>query len=59
MQPLERLVAAGYTRERAVERIACAVLVEANDVLKTRRPFDQARYVSGLRALPQLPGDDE
>jgi len=55
---LDRLIAAGYTRERATELIACVVLVEANDVLKTRRPFHETRYVNALRALPQLPGDD-
>lgn len=56
---LDRLIAEGYTRERAVELIACVVLVEANDVLKSGTPYDEARYVSGLRALPQLPLDED
>jgi hypothetical protein len=56
---LDRLIAAGYTRERAMELIACVVLVEANDVLKTRQPFDEARYANALHALPRLPGGDE
>jgi hypothetical protein len=54
---LDRLVAAGHTREQAVELIACVVSCEVFDVLKSGRPYDEARYLAGLRALPRLPWD--
>lgn len=52
---LERLMAEGLPRERAVELIACVVTSEVVDVLKSGRPYDEARYLAGLRALPRLP----
>jgi hypothetical protein len=51
---LERLVAAGHSREHALTLIASAVLAEMNDVLKTGEPYDEARYVAILRALPRI-----
>ena len=55
---LDRLVAAGHTRARAIELIACVVSSEVFDVLKSGRPYDDARYLAGLRALPRLPWAD-
>ena len=52
---LERLVAAGHTREQAVELIACVVSCEVFDVLKSGQPYNETRYPTGLRALPRLP----
>ena len=48
---VDRLVAGGYSREQAVEKIAGAVESEMLAVLRTRRPFDEARYTAALRAL--------
>jgi hypothetical protein len=56
-ETLDRLVAAGHTRQRALELIACVVSCEVFDVLKGGRPYDEARYLVGLRALPRLPWD--
>jgi len=52
---LDRLVGGGHTREQAVERIAGVVEAEMQAVLRTRRPFDEARFVAALRALPEQP----
>jgi hypothetical protein len=52
---LARLMGQGYTREEAVELIGCAVTSEIFDVLKNNSPYDEARYVAALRALPRLP----
>lgn len=58
-ETLARLTAAGHTRERALELIACVVSAEVFDVLKSGQPYDQARYLAGLRALPRLPWEEE
>ena len=55
---LERLMAAGHTREEATELIAMVVSSEIFDVLKEMQPYNESRYVSALRALPRLPWDD-
>ena len=54
---LERLVAAGATREEAVHLIACVLSAELFEMLKDKRVFDLARYVTFLHALPELPYD--
>jgi hypothetical protein len=55
---LNRLLAAGHTRERAEELIACVVSSEIFDILKQGQPYNETRYVSALRKLPQLPWDE-
>jgi hypothetical protein len=45
----------GFSREQALELIACIVSTEIFDVLKSGQPFQEARYLGGLRALPRLP----
>lgn len=55
---LNRLLAEGYSRDEAVELIACVVSTEVFDVLKGRQPYQEGRYVAGLRALPRLPWDE-
>jgi hypothetical protein len=56
---LERLIATGHTREQAIELIACVVSCEIFDVLKSRKPYNQVRYISALQALPRLPWEAE
>ena len=55
---LERLLADGFSRDRAIELIACVVTSEIYDVVKSGQPFQEPRYVAALRALPRLPWDD-
>jgi rRNA processing protein Krr1/Pno1 len=52
---LARLLAAGYPPDKALELIAAVVSTEIFKVLKEGKPYDQARYVAALRALPRLP----
>ncbi|MFL5340515.1 MAG: hypothetical protein ACJ8F7_10225 [Gemmataceae bacterium] len=54
-ETLKRLMAAGRSRTEAVELIACVVSAEIVDVLQSDRPYDSARYLAALRALPRLP----
>jgi hypothetical protein len=56
---LARLMASGYSRDEAVELIACAVSTEIFDVLKNKAPYQEDRYVKVLEALPKLPWDEE
>jgi hypothetical protein len=53
-ETLDRLLAEGHSREQAVELIACVLAAEIFDMLKHRQPYDEARYLAGLRALPRL-----
>jgi hypothetical protein len=52
---LARLISEGFSRDRAIELIACVVTSEIFDVLKSGQLYDEDRYLAGLRALPQMP----
>ncbi len=56
---LERLKKEGLSRKQATELIACAVSAEIFDVLKSGKPYDNARYVAALERLPRLPWEKE
>ncbi len=56
---LDRLISEGYSRDQARELIACVVSAEIFDVLKSGQPYDEARYLAGLRALPRLHSEDK
>jgi hypothetical protein len=47
-QALQRLLAAGYSRQQAVERIAAALVKELWQILHERQRYDQRRYVAWL-----------
>lgn len=50
-QTLERLLAAGYSRQQAVEMIGSAVVEEIWAVLHDNKPFDRERFVAVLEKL--------
>ena len=52
---LDRLLAEGHARPAAIELIAGVVATEIFHVMKSGRPFDEARYVAALRGLPKPP----
>ena len=56
-QTLERLLAEGHSRAEARRLIAAVVSSEIFEVLKHKRPYDQARYVAALARLPKMPWD--
>jgi peroxiredoxin family protein len=58
-ETLARLIDKGYSRERAMELIACVVTSEVFDILKNNDDYNVARYVAGLLALPDRPWDEE
>lgn len=57
-ETLDRLMASGYTREQAEELIACALSAEIFDIMKQKKPFNEARFVRALHNLPRLPWED-
>ena len=56
---LERLMKAGETRENAIRYIACALSVEIYGALKNKEPYNNERYINNLKALPELPWENE
>ena len=56
-QTLDRLVRAGYTPEGARQLIAYVVVHEIFNVMSSGKPYDEARFLSALARLPQLPGE--
>lgn len=58
-QTLDRLLGEGYTREEAMKLIACALVSEIYDIMKSETSYDNARYIANLTRLPELPWDDQ
>ncbi len=58
-QTLERLVSSGHSRAEAKRLIACVLATELFDVMKSEKPYDNARYVGNLKRLPELPWEEE
>ncbi|MEJ2466766.1 MAG: hypothetical protein P8045_13850 [Candidatus Thiodiazotropha sp.] len=58
-QTLERLMKSGESRESAIRYIACALSVEIFGALKNNEPYNNQRYLNNLKALPELPWEDE
>jgi hypothetical protein len=56
-QTLDRLVAEGHSPAEARRLIAAVVASEIFEVLKHKRPYDRARYVTALQRLTKMPWD--
>lgn len=54
---LKRLMSMGQTRENAMRYIACALSQEVFEALTNHTPYDEARYIRNLKALPKLPDE--
>jgi rRNA processing protein Krr1/Pno1 len=52
---LARLMALGFTRERAMELIGCVLTAEMFDMQKAKETYNESRYLSRLQALPEMP----
>ena len=55
---MERLKALGYSDLDAKKLIGQCIAVETYQILKFKRPFDEARYIASLKKLPEEPFDD-
>jgi predicted secreted Zn-dependent protease len=48
----DRLIREGCPHDEAMRLIAFVLVREMNDMLKSSRPFNEARYMKALKALP-------
>ena len=51
----DRLISLGFDSEEVMRRMACVLMAEIHDMMKTKRNFDTDGYTANLRALPNLP----
>jgi len=58
-QALKRLMGLGESRENAIRYIASALSVEIYETMKHLTPYEEARYIKNLNALPKLPFDED
>ena len=54
---LDRLMSLGESRENAMRYIASVLSLEVFEILKNQTPFNQERYLTNLKNLPELPFD--
>ena len=55
----ERLIADGFSDEETMKFIGCALSSEMFELLKHNLTYDEERYVSALKTLPELPWDND
>jgi peroxiredoxin family protein len=53
-ETFDRLVREGHDQDEALRLIGCVVTSEIFDILKNMEPYDEDRYVTALRRLPDL-----
>jgi len=52
---LDRLRDEGYSRDKAVQLIGCALSIEMMEMMKHDQKFNERRYWMNLERLPKLP----
>ena len=57
-QTFDRLKGLGYSDLDTKELIAQCVAVEIYNVMKHKEPYNESRYISNLKKLPEEPYDD-
>ena len=54
-ETFDRLVSEGIARDEARRLIGCIVASEIFEILKHRQAYNEDRYITALRQLPELP----
>lgn len=54
---LDRLMSLGESRENAMRYIASVLSVEVFETLKNKTTYNEERYLTNLKNLPELPFD--
>ena len=54
---LQRLMSLGESRNNAMRYIGAVLAQEMYEVLKNKRPYNEERYLTNLKNLPELPTD--
>lgn len=57
-QTLKRLKKLGYSELDSKKLIGQCIAVELFNIMKYKKPFDETRYISNLKKLPDEPFDD-
>jgi hypothetical protein len=57
-QTFDRLKGLGYSDLDTKKLIAQCVAVEIYNVMKHKEPYNESRYISNLKKLPEEPYDD-
>ena len=57
-QTFDRLKGIGYSDLDAKKLIAQCVAVEIYNLMKYKKPFNESRYISNLKKLPEEPIED-
>ncbi len=50
-----RLLAEGFSRKKARDLLAAAILIEVYDMLTEMKPFNHERFNNMLNGLPEIP----
>lgn len=58
-QTLKRLVDLGYSDQDAKMLIGQCLAIELFNILKSGKSYDNDRYISNLKKLPEEPFDDQ
>jgi hypothetical protein len=53
----KRLLSEGFNELETMQMIGQCVAVEIFEVMKSKKPYDNARYVGNLKRLPEEPFD--
>ena len=54
-QTYDRLINEGFPEDKAIRQLALVVAAEIYDVMKSKKPFNQERYIERLKNLPHNP----
>ncbi len=57
-QTYERLINEGYDDDQIRQMISACMLVETYEVVRSKRPYDNQRYINMLKNLPAEPFTD-
>ena len=55
----DRLIADGHSEEETMRMIGCVLSSEVFEILKKNQPYNEERYVAALKALPEMPWDND
>ncbi len=57
-ETFKRIISEGFSNQEAKKMIGAVLVAEIYYILKNERVFDTEKYISALKRLPELPGDD-
>ncbi len=55
---LDRLMSLGESRNNAMRYIGAVMAQEMFEILRSKKPYNEDRYIANLKNLPELPFDE-